>query len=111
MRGYWKNLSAGLALVFAVASCHPVFAQGAIQQSVPVFFIEIASSLKKLGKDYTNNDCAGTFYFLKKMGYRPYALSGSKLLEVKDTDALEPIRMYLFLHENKHTRLKEYLTQ
>ncbi len=84
-------------------------AEKTIKKNLPVMFIEIASSLKKLGKDYVNKDCAETFNLLREIGYVPYILSPNGLHAIEDTASLDPINMYLFLHTDAHTGLKDHL--
>lgn len=81
-------------------------AKNTISGNLPVLFIEIAYSMKNLGRSYINNDFKNTFDFLENMGYQSYKFDGGKLQKINSEKKPDGIYMYLFLHKNKHSKLK-----
>jgi len=84
-------------------------AESAIRKNKPVLFIEIACSLRAVGRSYINSDYERTFVFLNKIGYKSYRIRGGKLCKFDYNDVPEYIDMYLFLHTDRHAQLKDML--
>jgi len=78
-----------------------------LTKSLPVLFIEIASSLSRAGGDYVNNSANEVFDLLSGLGYNAYIVKG----KIEPTSAVSldtGVYMYLFLNKNNplHETLK-----
>ena len=80
-----------------------------IKNSLPVLFIEIAYSLKTIGRNFIHPDYNDIFNFLKNFGYQPYLLREGKLEFYNPENQLDGVHMFLFLQENKHANLIKQL--
>lgn len=73
-----------------------------LQTALPVLFVEIARSLKNIGRNYENKNYDRTFEFLSQLGYKAYCLNGNQLAEFLNDNRTEGVRMFLFIHPQKH---------
>ncbi|MBI5530072.1 MAG: FkbM family methyltransferase [Candidatus Doudnabacteria bacterium] len=80
-----------------------------IKSSLPVLFIEIAYSLKAIGRTFTHPDYSGIFNMLKDFGYSPYLSREGRLGVYDPNRKLDGVNMFLFLHQNKHASLIKQL--
>lgn len=73
-----------------------------IKGALPVIFVEIAYSLKNLGRNFVNENYNQTMDFLNRLGYKILCLDDDKLIELGNTYKTEGVRMFLCLHPEKH---------
>jgi FkbM family methyltransferase len=67
----------------------------------PFLFVEIAYTLRNLGRDFTNRHFAETFELLASMGYRAEILEGDTLRAFDHTsETPDGVHMYLFTIDN-----------
>ena len=84
-------------------------AAGLIVASLPVVFIEIAYSLKSIGRGYINNNYIDTFSFFEKIGYMPFLATGDRVIAYDFKKPIDGIQMFLFIHPIKHNYIFELL--
>ncbi len=74
-----------------------------IKEFSPIMFIEIAYSLKSIGRDFVNENYQKTLDFIKSFGYEIFCQDGGKLIKVEGDDfKRDGVRMFLCLHREKH---------
>ncbi len=80
-------------------------ARETLRSTLPVLFVEILRSFA--GGD--NPNYLDTFNFLSELGYQPYYLEKGKLVAFNPSDGPEGVKMFLFLHPQKHAELINFL--
>lgn len=81
-----------------------------IKAGLPILFVEIAYTLKNIGRQFINKDFDETISFMENLGYKTYIMDGS----LKEFTGVKPdgVYMYLFLHGEKHSGIiKEILNK
>lgn len=73
-----------------------------IKGSTPIAFIEIAYTLKSMGRAYVNEHYDETFRYFLDLGYSTFRVDGAEVLEYDHAKPVDGIQMYLFLHKEKH---------
>ncbi len=76
-----------------------------LKDTSPILFVEIAYSMKNLGRNYINNKFQETFEYLIDKGYKAYILAGSKVKEFSINERPDGVNMYLFLNPAKHNNI------
>lgn len=82
-----------------------------ISENMPVLFIEIAYTLKKINRGFVNANYIETFTLLKDLGYEAYIISHKKILKYNPEQRLDGTQMFLFLNKNKHSNIVTILTK
>ncbi len=83
-----------------------------LREGLPVLYVEIAKTLKNLGRDgFESSSCLETFGLLSKLGYEPFILKESKIAKFDPANFADGVMMYLFLHAAKHKDIREMLLQ
>lgn len=77
----------------------------AIKSSLPVLFIEIVHTLLRPGGVYVNKEYKNTLNFLKNLGYLALVQENGHLIKVKNDYIPKIVKMFLFLHQDKHNDL------
>ena len=77
-------------------------AKETISKSLPILFVEIACTLKNLGRDFINPNYKDIFFFIVSMGYKPYTLKTKQLVKYSTDEIQDGVQMYLFLHNTEH---------
>lgn len=80
-----------------------------ITENTPVLFIEIVYSMKNMGSSYINDNYKKTFNLLIEKGYEVYSFENGKLEKFNTDNKPDGIKMYLFLHKDKHIDLKNQI--
>lgn len=83
----------------------------AIKKSLPILFVEIAYSLKKLHRKFINENYQKTFILLNTYGYEAYHLEGGALKKFVWKNYPDGVHMYLFLHKNHNIILNNILNK
>lgn len=78
-------------------------AEKTIKESLPVIFVEIAYSLKNLGRDFINENYDKTLNFFTDLGYKIFCLEGDRLVKIENVHRRNGVRMFLCLHKVKHS--------
>jgi FkbM family methyltransferase len=82
-------------------------AEKTVSQSHPVLFVEIAKTLKNLGRTFKNPEYENTFELLESWGYVIYCLDGAKLLPADRNFYSDGVHMFLCLPKEKSEQFKE----
>lgn len=82
-------------------------ARETISRSVPILFIEIAYSLKNIGRKFINDKYIETFSFLRSIGYEAYIVKDEMIRKYDPNEKIDGVWMYLFLNENKHRNVMQ----
>ncbi|HEY1037272.1 MAG TPA: FkbM family methyltransferase [Candidatus Paceibacterota bacterium] len=81
-----------------------------IEKSLPVLYVEIAKTLRVLGRpEFSNASFGETLSLLASMGYEVYVQNGFKIELFDPASSFDGVRMYLFLHKEKHAGIKKAL--
>lgn len=84
-------------------------AKDILSKSSPILFIEIAKTLKSIHRGFIHKDYEAIFSLLSSLGYEAFIVKDSGLKEVDLSREEDGVRMFLFLHKEKHlTLLKEF---
>ncbi|HCB51485.1 TPA: hypothetical protein DEP21_02820 [Patescibacteria group bacterium] len=86
-------------------------AKSVIESSFPVFYIEIAQTLRNIGRrHYKNESFTETLSFLESFGYEVYLERDGKIepVDLKHF-VVDGVQMYLFLHKEHHKNLLSFL--
>ncbi|PJE60045.1 MAG: hypothetical protein COU85_00350 [Candidatus Portnoybacteria bacterium CG10_big_fil_rev_8_21_14_0_10_44_7] len=76
-----------------------------IKKALPMLFVEIAYNLKAENKSFVNEYFEETFEFLRKLGYGAYTEGENGMEERGQSAKPEGVKMYLFLHLEKHAEV------
>jgi FkbM family methyltransferase len=84
-------------------------AKKTISDAKPVLFIEVAQTLKKLGRTFTNPDYQLLFTFLADLGYESYIVRDEKLKRYDPSLFYDGVNMFLFLQKETHKHIASLL--
>jgi FkbM family methyltransferase len=82
-----------------------------ISQHKPVLFIEIAKTLKNIGRSFVNPNYEKTFETLESMGYKTYCLDGAKLIAADKHFYSDGVKMFLSVPEQTMELLKDVISK
>lgn len=80
-------------------------AKGTILKSSPVLFVEIARTLKNIGRKFVHKDYEAIFTLLESLGYIPFIAKNNTLKKFDTNQKEDGVYMFLFLHKEKHAPL------
>ncbi|MFA5131378.1 MAG: FkbM family methyltransferase [Patescibacteria group bacterium] len=80
-----------------------------ISTGLPVVFMEVAYSLKNIGRKFINQNYEETFKYFEVLGYSTFIVDGPCLREYKCEEHIDGVRMFLFIHSVKHVDLFDKL--
>lgn len=84
-------------------------AKDTIEKNIPILYTEVIYSMKQMGRPYINEKYIETFDFLKQFGYEVYEMKDGILKIFNPKEKPDGVRMYLFLHPEKHTAFKNHI--
>lgn len=76
-----------------------------LQEHLPILFIEIAYSLKKIGRTFTHKNYEKIFHNFEMLNYIPFLLKEGSLQKFNPANKEDGVFMFLFLHKEKHSDL------
>lgn len=82
-------------------------AESVIKNSLPIMFIEIAYSLKEIGRNFVNENYCEIMDFIRDFGYEIFCQDSGKLVKVENEFRRNGVRMFLCLHREKHKLIKD----
>ncbi len=85
--------------------------QKILGQHKPIMFIEIAKTLKNLGRKFINEEFDKTFKMLTSLGYDVLCLEGAKLFPVDENYHVDGVHMFLCVPKAKAALLQEVLAK
>lgn len=85
-------------------------AESTIKNSLPIMFIEIAYSLKGIGRNFISKNYDKTFDSIEGLGYEIFCQDNGKLIGVGKSFKRDGVKMFLCLHGKKHKMIKESLS-
>jgi len=77
-------------------------AKNIIASAKPILFVEVAYSMRNLGRDFINDKFGETFEFLTELGYTAHILDNGTLRQFFPTEKPDGVHMYLFLDPTAH---------
>lgn len=77
----------------------------AILDQHPILFIEVAQSLKKIKRDFINENFEEVFKILEEKGYKVFILQNEQVSAYTTTNKIDGVHMYLCLHPSSHSGL------
>lgn len=86
-------------------------AEGVLEKSKPVLFIEIAYTLGTTGSSFVHADFENIFTMLEKMNYVPFISKDNKITKYSTISKPDGVFMFLFLNKEKHDNLLEMYTE
>lgn len=79
--------------------------EATLRISRPILFIEIAYTLKKLHRNFTNSDYEAIFKLTESLNYKSFIVNEKGVAQYFPRMKSDGIAMYLFLHKEKHADL------